>query len=207
MQRLEKGKGIQLKIDRLMKLILKGICLLVFAFVFYSSMSYAFACYASHRILFYSLGGAILFGVCYILFTFLLKDKLLNCILVFFLLSFILISLFLKLTCRNDAYSIVDYGYVLDAAIEYVEVGEKFDSSYFSNFTVNAFLMLVLSGLIRFSRLIHLQDYYILFAIVGTFIETITMMSCVFLVYKETGKRGMRYLLCLRMLHFFRCMH
>lgn len=164
--------------------------MVVFAFVFCVSMAYSFECFASVKILIFSLIGVLLFVLCYKLLA-LLSERyktLFNGFLVVFFLCFVFVTLFLNLTCRNNSYSIIDYGFVLDAAVEYAEIGEKFDSSYFSNFTVNAFLMLVLSGIIRFCRLIHIQDYYYVLAVIATLIESVTMLSCAFLAYKEKEK-------------------
>lgn len=148
------------KFNKIIALTLSIMCLMIFVFVFVTAMVYSVDCYATLRIPIFSLVGVGLLALSYTVMALFKNRRLLKFCIFSFFVCFVFFTLFLNLTCRNNPYSIIDYGFVVDAAVEYSEIGEQFDSSYFSNFTVNAFLMLVLSGIIRFCRFINVYDYY-----------------------------------------------
>ena len=165
------------------------VCLLVFAFAYCCAMVYSVECFSSVRIVVYSLIGVITLCALYCFLRFLSRfPKLLNigCLIAF--LCFISLCLYLNLTCKNAFSSIVDYGFVVDAAEEYSRIGNSFDYSYFTNFSVNFFTMFVISWLIKLSRLLGVSDYYFVFAIVASVLEALTMLACSYLAY-ENKKR------------------
>jgi len=164
------------------------ICIAVFGFVFCISMNYSFKCYNSIYIFFYSLLAFIIFVFIYLgLILASGFPRFLSVVIGMFFVLFTVVTFFLNMTCRNDPFSIVDYDFVLKAAKEYAEIGASFDSSYFNSFTVNAFLMLFLSAIIKLSNILNVS-YYLLFAIISTVIDVSTMISCAYLAYAERRK-------------------
>ena len=169
--------------------MITGICLITFAFCYICAMEYSYHCFTSLRIILYSLLGAVTLGGIYLLLRFLSRfQSLMKALFLVIFLGFVSLCLYLNFTCKNDYNSIIDYGFIVDAAEEYARIGNQFDYSYFSNFTVNIFVTFVLSWLIKLSWLLHIEDYYYVFAAIATIIEAITMLSVAYLAYSHQKK-------------------